>query len=140
MMESISDLLVNSLNELKKAQLKKFQWHLKNYGISAAELEDADVLDTVDKMLERFGPEKSVETTQDILRKMNQNHQAELLENKVQIRSGRPHTSSSSSSHRLGRTNKIIREVHSTPQNRVRKRKFYKSWSVTLPPTPFMLM
>ncbi|XP_073670568.1 NACHT, LRR and PYD domains-containing protein 3-like isoform X2 [Paramisgurnus dabryanus] len=83
MMAFVSDLLVNSLNELIKAQLKEFQWHLKNHGgISAAELEDTDVLDTVDKIMERYGPDGAMEITLNILRKMNQNHLAQLLEYK----------------------------------------------------------
>nr|XP_055062446.1 NACHT, LRR and PYD domains-containing protein 3-like isoform X3 [Misgurnus anguillicaudatus] len=83
MMAFVSDLLVNSLNELIKAQLKEFQWHLKNHGgISASELEDADVLDTVDKIMKCYGPDAAMEITLNILRKMNQNHLAQLLENK----------------------------------------------------------
>ncbi|XP_073716156.1 NACHT, LRR and PYD domains-containing protein 12 [Misgurnus anguillicaudatus] len=83
MMASVSEHLVNSLNELEKTELKEFQWHLKNEnGISAAELENADVLDIVDKMMERYGPGGAVKITLNILRKMNQNQLAERLENK----------------------------------------------------------
>lgn len=83
MMASVSELLKDSLNELIKDQLKEFRWELKShYGISASELENADVLDTVDKIVEHHGPEEAVKVTLTIMRKMNQNHLAELLENK----------------------------------------------------------
>ncbi|XP_059410951.1 protein NLRC3-like [Carassius carassius] len=84
-MASVKELLVNSLNELVKDDLKKFQWHLNNrkpQGIPKSEIENADVLDTVDKIVERFGAEEAVKITVDLLRKMNQNLLAEELENK----------------------------------------------------------
>lgn len=83
-MAAASELLKDSLNELIKDQLKEFRWELKNhYGISASELETADVLDTVDRMVEHHGPDGAVKVTLNIFRKMNQNHLAELLENRV---------------------------------------------------------
>lgn len=89
MMAPVSVLLKDSLNELIKDQLKEFRWELKNhYGISASVLENADVLDTVDKMVERHGPDGAVKVTLNILRKMNQNHLAELIENK--LKEGKP--------------------------------------------------
>ncbi|KAL1246554.1 hypothetical protein QQF64_034599 [Cirrhinus molitorella] len=82
-MAAVKHLLEKSLNELKKAELKKFQWHLKNdKHISESEMENADRLDTVDKMVACFGQEEAVKITVDILRKMNQNNLAEQLENK----------------------------------------------------------
>ncbi|KAL0202291.1 hypothetical protein M9458_000309, partial [Cirrhinus mrigala] len=73
-MASVKELLVNSLKELVKDDLKEFQWYLKNHECaSASEMEDADVLDTVDIMVARFGPEEAVKITVNILRKMNQN-------------------------------------------------------------------
>ncbi|XP_051552625.1 NACHT, LRR and PYD domains-containing protein 12-like isoform X2 [Myxocyprinus asiaticus] len=84
MMTSVPELLVNSLNELKEEELKKFQWYLKNDGLhSTSELENADVLDTVDKIVACYGLEESVKITVNILRKMKQNHLAEQLENKL---------------------------------------------------------
>ncbi|XP_065133778.1 NACHT, LRR and PYD domains-containing protein 12-like [Paramisgurnus dabryanus] len=81
-MESVSELK-NTLEELDGPGLKHFQWHLRNnYGISACKLENADVLDTVDKMKEQYGAEKAVKVTMEILRKMKQNELAEQLENK----------------------------------------------------------
>ncbi|XP_067283778.1 NACHT, LRR and PYD domains-containing protein 3-like isoform X2 [Pseudorasbora parva] len=84
-MASFENLLEKSLKELKKAELKTFRWHLKNDHkdhISTSEMEKADILDTVDKMVACFGPEEAVKITVEILRKMNQNNLAEQLENK----------------------------------------------------------
>ncbi|XP_067248676.1 protein NLRC3-like [Chanodichthys erythropterus] len=82
-MASVEELLDKSLNELKKAELKKFQWHLKNDHkyISNSDMENADILDTVDKMVACFGPEEAVKITVNILRKMNQNNLARQVEN-----------------------------------------------------------
>ncbi|ROL54865.1 hypothetical protein DPX16_23317 [Anabarilius grahami] len=83
MIASVKELLMNSLRELGKDELKLFQWHLKNHDrISASEMENADILDTVDTMVACFEPEEAVKITVNILRKMNQNLLAEQLENK----------------------------------------------------------
>ncbi|XP_073712837.1 NACHT, LRR and PYD domains-containing protein 12-like [Misgurnus anguillicaudatus] len=76
--------LKNTLEELLKEDLKHFQWHLSNIKdrIPAPKLENADVLDTVNKMREQYGTEKAVKVTMEILRKMKQNELAEQLENK----------------------------------------------------------
>ncbi len=82
-MASVKELLENSLNELVTKELKKFQWYLKDRKrIPKSEIENADVLDTVDKMVERFGPEEAVKITVEILRKMNKNLLAKELKNK----------------------------------------------------------
>ncbi|XDV17041.1 hypothetical protein PO909_016492 [Leuciscus waleckii] len=82
-MASVKELLVNSLRDLGKDELKEFQWYLKNHErISTSEMENADVFDTVDTMVARLGPEEAVKITVKILRKMNQNNLAEQLENK----------------------------------------------------------
>ncbi|XP_067248627.1 caspase b-like [Chanodichthys erythropterus] len=83
-MASVKELLEKSLNELEEAELKKFQWHLRNdhESISKSDMENADRLKTVDKMVECFGPEEAVKITVEILRKINQNDLAEHLENK----------------------------------------------------------
>ncbi len=81
-MASVKELIVNSLKELVKNDLKEFQWHLKNYEcVSASEMENADILDTVDKMVAHFGPKEAVKITMNILKKMNQNLLVEELEN-----------------------------------------------------------
>uniref|UniRef100_A0A672KGU4 Pyrin domain-containing protein n=1 Tax=Sinocyclocheilus grahami TaxID=75366 RepID=A0A672KGU4_SINGR len=79
-----SDLLLNSLMELVKDDLKEFLWHLQNDHecISKCEMENADRFKTVDKMVAGFGPEEAVKITVGILRKMKQNHLAEELANK----------------------------------------------------------
>ncbi|XP_073697816.1 protein NLRC3-like [Garra rufa] len=80
-MASVKELLVNSLRELVQDDLKKFQWYLKHHEcVSASEMENADVLDTVDKMVAYFGPKETVKITVNILKKMNQNLLAEQLE------------------------------------------------------------
>ncbi|XP_051743924.1 protein NLRC3-like [Ctenopharyngodon idella] len=83
-MASAEKLLLNSLKELVEADLKEFQWHLKNDHecISKYEMEKADRLETVDKMVAYFGPEEAVKIMVEILRKMNHNNLAEQLENK----------------------------------------------------------
>ncbi|KAL0194629.1 hypothetical protein M9458_008201, partial [Cirrhinus mrigala] len=83
-MASVEELLLNSLMELEEAPLKRFQWHLKkdHECISESEMENADMIKTVDKMVDCFGPEEAVKNMVCILRKMNQNKLAEQLENK----------------------------------------------------------
>ncbi len=82
-MVSVLEQLLATLDDLDTDKLKRFQWRLKNYyGFSAADLEKAGALDTVDLMIKRFGPEEAVKITVDILKKMNHNHLAEELENK----------------------------------------------------------
>uniref|UniRef100_A0A8C1NHR2 Uncharacterized protein n=1 Tax=Cyprinus carpio TaxID=7962 RepID=A0A8C1NHR2_CYPCA len=82
-MASVKELLVNSLKDLVKDDLKRFQWYLKDYKcVSNSEMENADDLDTVDKMVAYFGEAAAVKITVDILKKMNQNLLAEELENK----------------------------------------------------------
>ncbi|XP_077065432.1 NLR family CARD domain-containing protein 3-like isoform X2 [Siphateles boraxobius] len=82
-MESVKELLLNSLMDLEVAELSLFQWHLKNIHeyITKSEMENANRWKTVDKMVECFGPEEAVKITVEILRKMNQNNLAEQLEN-----------------------------------------------------------
>ncbi|KAL1276340.1 hypothetical protein QQF64_035963 [Cirrhinus molitorella] len=82
-MMSISHQLLETLENLGSEKLKKFKWHLKDDGHgSTIALENADVSDTVDLMVARCGPEKAVNITLDILRKMDENHLAEQLESK----------------------------------------------------------
>ncbi|XP_067222813.1 NLR family CARD domain-containing protein 3-like isoform X1 [Chanodichthys erythropterus] len=83
-MGSVKDLLKNSLKDLVEAELKEFQWQLVNDHecITKSEMENADRLDTVDKMVARFGPEEAAKIMVEILRKMNQNYLAKQLENK----------------------------------------------------------
>ncbi|XP_073805135.1 protein NLRC3 isoform X2 [Danio rerio] len=82
-MANVKQLLKSSLDELLEAELKEFQWCLTNdHGcVSKAEMENADRLKTVDKMVSCFGPKRAVKITVDTLRKIKQNNLAEELEN-----------------------------------------------------------
>ncbi|KAK2892360.1 hypothetical protein QQF64_036466 [Cirrhinus molitorella] len=83
-MASVKDLLMDSLMGLGNADLELFQWHLEkdHECISVSEMENANRLKTVNKMVTCFGPEEAVKIMVGILRKMNQNDLAEQLENK----------------------------------------------------------
>uniref|UniRef100_A0A9J8BKL6 Uncharacterized protein n=1 Tax=Cyprinus carpio carpio TaxID=630221 RepID=A0A9J8BKL6_CYPCA len=82
-MASVEELLLKSLEELVKDDLKKFQWHLKKHEcISTSEMEDADRLKTVDKLVACFGPEEAVKITVGILKNMGMNDLAVQLEKK----------------------------------------------------------
>ncbi|KAL7838444.1 hypothetical protein AOLI_G00268480 [Acnodon oligacanthus] len=68
-------------------ELKLFQWHLINTvegstRIPKAHLKNAKIPETVDEMVERLGVCKAVEVTLDVLKKINQNQQAEELRTK----------------------------------------------------------
>ncbi|XP_067283791.1 NLR family CARD domain-containing protein 3-like [Pseudorasbora parva] len=83
-MAFVKELLKNSLKNLRKDDLKEFQWSLENEHefIFKCEMENADRLDTVDKLVACFGSEEAVKITVETLRKINQNNLAEQLENK----------------------------------------------------------
>ncbi|XP_050960615.1 NACHT, LRR and PYD domains-containing protein 6-like, partial [Labeo rohita] len=82
-MASVKRKLNDTLDDLEEEKLKRFKSYLREDGpIPVSVLEKADATDTVDQMLDRFGPERAVKITLDILKKMNQNHLAEQLENK----------------------------------------------------------
>ncbi|XP_067283960.1 membrane-spanning 4-domains subfamily A member 8-like isoform X2 [Pseudorasbora parva] len=98
MMPTVKELLKNSLENLGKDDLKKFHWQLKNgeQSIPQSELENAGILDTVDRMVEYFKQEGAVKVTVDILEKIKQNDQAEILEtkyNEVKAKRSVPDTS-----------------------------------------------
>ncbi|XP_038817398.1 uncharacterized protein LOC120018332 [Salvelinus namaycush] len=78
-------LLLNTLEELGRSDLKTFQFHLTHYvddPISRSQLEDADRLVTVDRMVQSYCDEGAVKITLEILRKMGQNKLAEDLKEK----------------------------------------------------------
>ncbi|XP_042592082.1 interferon-induced very large GTPase 1-like [Cyprinus carpio] len=81
-MTSVQQLLLDTLADLVRDKMKTFKWHLKeDHFASAADLEKAeDATDAVDLMVARCGPEGAVNITLAILRKMNENHLAEQLE------------------------------------------------------------
>ncbi|XP_030636652.1 NACHT, LRR and PYD domains-containing protein 12-like [Chanos chanos] len=89
-MVNTSQLLLTTLDELDKDKLKRFQWYLTRENalegfshIPKAQLENADVQDTVDKMVETYQERDAVEITLLILRKMEQNNLAGKLESKL---------------------------------------------------------
>ncbi|KAI2665144.1 NLR family CARD domain-containing protein 3 [Labeo rohita] len=82
-MASVKQLLYDTLDDLEEEKLKRFKSYLREDGpIPVSVLEKADATDTVDQILDCFGPESAVKITLHILKKMNQNHLAEQLENK----------------------------------------------------------
>ncbi|XP_030640491.1 NACHT, LRR and PYD domains-containing protein 12-like [Chanos chanos] len=88
-MPAVPQILLVILEELERAELKRFQWYLTTENalegfshIPKSQLENADVQDTVDKMVERYKPRGAVDITLIILKKMEQNNLAEKLENK----------------------------------------------------------
>ncbi|KAL6491524.1 hypothetical protein MHYP_G00018690 [Metynnis hypsauchen] len=83
-MESINVQLLDILEDLKKKDLKKFQWYLTTgvgqfKHIPKSLMQKADTCDTVDKMVESYGLNGAVQITMKILRKMKQNDLAEEL-------------------------------------------------------------
>ncbi|XP_067298471.1 NACHT, LRR and PYD domains-containing protein 12-like [Pseudorasbora parva] len=82
-MASVQEQLLDTLGALDREKLKRFIWHLKHHGYASnADLENTDVLNLVDNMVVRCGPNEAMKITMDILTKMNQKHLAEQLENK----------------------------------------------------------
>ncbi|XP_076843161.1 NACHT, LRR and PYD domains-containing protein 12-like isoform X3 [Brachyhypopomus gauderio] len=86
-MANIPEELLSVLEDLKSKELKNFRWHLTNSlegdkRIPIGHLENADEHDTVDKMVQKYGPDGAVEITVDMLKKMNQNQLAEDLRTK----------------------------------------------------------
>ncbi|XP_070297265.1 caspase b-like [Salvelinus sp. IW2-2015] len=78
-------LLMDTLEELGRSDLKTFQFHLTHDvddPISRSKLEDADRLVTVDRMVQSYCDEGAVKITLEILRKMGQNKLADELEKK----------------------------------------------------------
>uniref|UniRef100_A0A8C1NF31 Uncharacterized protein n=1 Tax=Cyprinus carpio TaxID=7962 RepID=A0A8C1NF31_CYPCA len=100
MMVSVEELLLKSLEELVKEDLKTFQWHLKKHEcISVSEMEDADRLKTADKLVACFGPEKAVKITVGILKTMGKNNLSEQLEKEHKQAEGNMKTSYSAEAH-----------------------------------------
>ena len=77
--------LLKTLEQLGEKELKKFKWFLQNEvpdgfdPIPKNKLENADELDTVDKMVETYGLKGALKITVEILREMNQHDLSELL-------------------------------------------------------------
>ncbi|KAI4872848.1 hypothetical protein NFI96_029960 [Prochilodus magdalenae] len=85
----IREVLLDTIDNFRQTDLKRFQWHLANDvdgfpRFQKAYLENADRFQTVDQMIERYGHSGAVEITLAILKKMNQNHLSEELRTKIQ--------------------------------------------------------
>uniref|UniRef100_A0A8C7ND10 Pyrin domain-containing protein n=1 Tax=Oncorhynchus mykiss TaxID=8022 RepID=A0A8C7ND10_ONCMY len=78
--------LLATLEELVTDELKMFQWFLNQdvlegfSSIPSSRLENADRQDTMDKMVETYGPEGAVKISLEILRRMEQNNLAVKLQ------------------------------------------------------------
>uniref|UniRef100_A0A4W5K9W7 Pyrin domain-containing protein n=1 Tax=Hucho hucho TaxID=62062 RepID=A0A4W5K9W7_9TELE len=84
----VNFLLLNTLEGLGQGDPKKFQWCLIQgvegfSSISKGQLEDADRLVTVDRMVESYCDEGAVKITLEILRMMGQNNLADELKEKL---------------------------------------------------------
>lgn len=86
---SESGLLLETLKELGKSDLKTFQWHLMKgdvldgfCSIPKARLECADREDTVDLMVETYTAKDAVKITVAILEEMRQRNLAKELNDK----------------------------------------------------------
>ncbi|XP_036804805.1 uncharacterized protein LOC110518417 isoform X2 [Oncorhynchus mykiss] len=84
---NVSYLLLGTLAELVSEELKLFQWHLIHgvegfTSIPRGQLENANRLVTVDRMVQQYHEDGAVKITLEILRKMDQNKMADELEKK----------------------------------------------------------
>ena len=82
----VPNLLLETLEKLSRVKLKRFQWHLtedvldKLPPIPESQLKNSDWQDTVDQIMQTYGPEKAVEITVVVLRLLYRNDLAEVLE------------------------------------------------------------
>ncbi|XP_052383385.1 uncharacterized protein LOC118389110 [Oncorhynchus keta] len=85
-MLSVPNLLLVTLEKLSRVKLKRFQWHLtedvldKLPPIPESQLKNSDWQDTVDQIMQTYGPEKAVEITVVVLRLLYRKDLAEVLE------------------------------------------------------------
>ncbi|XP_036418770.1 heat shock 70 kDa protein 12B-like [Colossoma macropomum] len=90
-MESTESDLLDALKELQETDLKEFQWRLTNgvdgsKRIPRSQTENIDRPDTVDRMVQYYGPNGAVDITLKILEKLNLNQLAEKLRQKMNLR------------------------------------------------------
>lgn len=85
-MAKLNESLWNTLENLTKEELKKFQWFLKQdgimegfSGIPEARLEKADRQDTVDRMVQKYGGPNALLVTIKILEKISRNDLVQRL-------------------------------------------------------------
>ncbi|KAK6300939.1 hypothetical protein J4Q44_G00290370 [Coregonus suidteri] len=85
---TVQDRILETLEELDKKELNKFQWHLSHLKsvngftpIPKSQLKKAERHDTVDKMVQRYGPEETLKISVNILTKMHRNDLSDRLQN-----------------------------------------------------------
>nr|XP_055074330.1 NACHT, LRR and PYD domains-containing protein 1 homolog [Misgurnus anguillicaudatus] len=85
---SVSDILLECLEDLKSKELEKFTWYLTKDSfegkdkIPRSKLEDKEIWDIVTCMIEHYQDNGAVKVTLKVLEEMNQNHLAEQLQEK----------------------------------------------------------
>lgn len=81
-------LLLRTLEDLRKDDFEKFNWHLKSDVLEGCEpipqsfLESPSRTDTVSRMIDSYGEDKSVNITVEILKLMRNNYAAERLKDR----------------------------------------------------------
>ncbi|XP_065150197.1 uncharacterized protein [Paramisgurnus dabryanus] len=86
--ESVSDILLECLEELESKEWDKFKWNLTKDSfqgkdkIPRSKLEDKEIWDIVTCMIEHYQVDGAVEVTLMVLKRMKQNHLAEQLQEK----------------------------------------------------------
>ncbi|KAK9540722.1 hypothetical protein VZT92_003157 [Zoarces viviparus] len=82
---AVPRLLLETLEDLPKCDFDKFKWFLRNgvdfTPIPRFYLENADRMDTVDRMVETYGEEMAVSNAVEVLKEMRHNYEAEQLKN-----------------------------------------------------------
>ncbi|XP_042174820.1 uncharacterized protein LOC112238112 isoform X7 [Oncorhynchus tshawytscha] len=122
-------LLLTSLEELTKEQLKKFQSRGRMLGfppIPESQLENTDRQDTVDQMVKRYGPEGAVRNTLKILRRIKRHDVAQKLERDHKRATTWRRDSSNSDKWRR-------RKKHEAMRKRKRKKKEKRSFMLAVP-------
>ncbi|XP_073667857.1 uncharacterized protein [Paramisgurnus dabryanus] len=86
--ESVSDILLECLEELESKEWDKFKWNLTKDSfqgkdkIPRSKLEDKEIWDIVTCMIEHYQVDGAVKVTLMVLKMMKQNHLAEQLQEK----------------------------------------------------------
>ena len=87
-MEKLKEELLNTLEDLKEDEFKKFKWFLKEddilegfKGIPVAQLEKAARRDTVDLMVQKYQDPGALQVTMKILEMINRNDLVQHLQN-----------------------------------------------------------
>ncbi|XP_044043709.1 pyrin-like [Siniperca chuatsi] len=98
----VPQLLLETLEELLEDDFKQLKWYLSMTVVDScrpipkSHLEMASRRDTVSKMVESYGEESAVNITVEILKRMNANNAAVMLQNKYAEGKSATHSTSSS--------------------------------------------